>query len=398
MSLPVNILLIAALLLLTIPAVISCIYLLLLTLLSARPRQPERSFSPIRFDIIVPAHNEALVIRRCLASLSRIDWPADRFRLWVVADNCSDNTADLAKTAGARVLIRRDNLRRGKGYALDFAFEASQALGWADAVVVVDADTSVSPNLLEAFAARIDNGADAIQAYYGVLNPWASWRTRLLTIAHGSFHILRSQARERLGLSCGLRGNGWCVTHRLLSQVPCRAFSETEDLEYGLDLGIAGIRVHYADDAHANAEMFTGEQRANPQRRRWERGRFQLMRERTIPMLVHAIKRRDAVCLDLVFDLLVMPLTTVVLNVGVLLLLAVIAAGAHPLDSIWVWMGLGCSAALVAYVLRGWQLSGLGLRALPDLLCAPLFIIWKLMLPLRESRLGCMMRIRGRPS
>ena len=92
------------------------------------------------------------------------------FRVLVVADNCTDSTAALARAAGAEVLERDDTERRGKGYALDFAFHASQAHGWADAVVVVDADTEVSANLLEAFAARIENGAKAIQAHYGVLN------------------------------------------------------------------------------------------------------------------------------------------------------------------------------------------------------------------------------------
>src|SRR5262249_40397740 len=101
---------------------------------------------------------------------------------------------------------------RGKGYALSCAFEHSLREGLADAVTVVDADTTVSANLLRAFAARIARGADAVQADYAVQNPNASWRTRLLRIAFGSFHVLRSLARERFGLSSGLRGNGMCFT------------------------------------------------------------------------------------------------------------------------------------------------------------------------------------------
>ena len=124
-------------------------------------------------------------IEGVVANLRKLDWPADGFRVLVVADNCTDSTAALARTAGAEVLERHDPARRGKGYALDFAFHTSQALGWADAVVVVDADTEVSANLLEAFAGRIDDGAKAIQAHYGVLNPQASWRTRLAGHRHG---------------------------------------------------------------------------------------------------------------------------------------------------------------------------------------------------------------------
>ena len=121
--------------------------------------------------------------------------------------------------------------------------------GFATAVAVIDADAAVSANLLEAFAARIDHGARAIQAHYGVLNPMVSWRTQLLSIAKGAFHTVRSRARQRLGLSCGVRGNGWCVTPELLRAVPYRYFSLTEDVEYGIALGRAGYRVEYAGEA-----------------------------------------------------------------------------------------------------------------------------------------------------
>src|SRR5690606_22233480 len=112
----------------------------------------------LHFDIVVPAHNEASGIGRTLASLRAIDWPRDRFRILVVADNCTDNTAAIARNAGAHVLERQDEHRRGKGHALAFAFEASRRDALADAVVVVDADTGVSPNLLEAFATRLEQG------------------------------------------------------------------------------------------------------------------------------------------------------------------------------------------------------------------------------------------------
>jgi len=254
------------------PAVLAAGYLLAATLLSARLAVPPPSSRTLRFDVIVPAHNEIAVIERTVASLRKIDWPRDRFRVVVVADNCNDGTAAAARSAGAEVLERHDSMLRGKGYALEFAFLSSRARGVASAVVVVDADAEVSANLLEAFAARIERGAQAVQAHYGVLNPGASWRTRLMTIAKGAFHIVRSRARERLRLSCGVRGNGWCVTHALLQRVPYHAFSLTEDLEYGIDIGLAGCRVEYADEAHSNAEMVSGEQLARTQRQRWEAG------------------------------------------------------------------------------------------------------------------------------
>jgi cellulose synthase/poly-beta-1,6-N-acetylglucosamine synthase-like glycosyltransferase len=368
---------------LALPAVAAAAYLLLLTLLSTRLPRPPPSTRQLRFDVVVPAHNESAVIANCLASLRRLDWPADRFRLLVIADNCDDSTAAVASAAGAQVLERVDATLRGKGYALRLAFDDSRRRAWADAVAVVDADTEVSVNLLEAFAARIESGAGVVQAHYGVLNPSAPWRTSLMAIAHGAFHGVRSRARERLRLSCGLRGNGWCITRRTLAAVPYRAFSLTEDLEYGIALGLAGVRVHYADEAWANGEMESAEAVAVRQRQRWEDGRFDLMRTQAPRLLLTAWRQRSRIALDLALDLLVPPLSYVALNVAVF---AVAAASATLWQAglrIWLWPVAFSCAGLLVYVLRGWQLSGRGAAGLLDLLRAPFFVIWKLTRVLR---------------
>ncbi|HME39214.1 MAG TPA: glycosyltransferase family 2 protein [Steroidobacteraceae bacterium] len=376
------------LLAIAVPAVAACAYLLLLTLLSQQLEPMSPRSRTLKFDLIVPAHNEASVIERTVSSLRKIDWPADRFRILVIADNCTDATAALARLAGATVLERHDASLRGKGYALNFAFRSSREHAWADAVIVVDADAEVSSNLVAAFAARIEGGVHAIQAHYGILNPLASWRTRLITIAKASFHIVRSRARERMKLSCGIRGNGWCVTHELLKNVPYQAYSLTEDLEYGIDIGLAGFRVAYVDEAHSNAEMVTDEKTAGTQRRRWEDGRFQLIRSRTIPLLLAAIRRADPVCFDLALDLMVLPLSYVTLNVLLLLGSALIAAHWRLASFSWVWVALACAMSLLAYVLRGWQLSGIGARGVFDLARAPVFLLWKVILMLRPRTEG----------
>jgi 1,2-diacylglycerol 3-beta-glucosyltransferase len=142
----------------------------------------------------------------------------------------------------------------------------------------VRGDRAVCGNLLEAFAARIGHGAHAIQAHYGVLNPHAAWRTRVVTIAMALVHIVRGRARERMHVSCGIKGNGWALTRTVLQQVPYRAYSLAEDLEYAIALGMTGQRVHYADEASVLGEMVTGEQAARKQRQRWEQGRLLLVR------------------------------------------------------------------------------------------------------------------------
>lgn len=368
----------AAIAVIGIPALLSSVYLLVLTLLSWRLQVPRALDSTLRFDVIVPAHNESVGIARTLHSLGAINWPKDRFRIVVIADNCSDNTAAIARTLGVHVLERSSEEQRGKGYALSFAFEQSRLDTWADAVVVVDADSEVSINLLSALAAQIDHGAAAVQVHYGVLNPSASWRTRLMTIATAAIHIVRSRARERLGLSCGIRGNGWCVTHALLRQLPYRAFSLTEDVEYGIDLGIHGYRVHYCDEAHVYGEMVTNSASAGTQRQRWEQGRFKLIRAASLSLLWLAITRPSRVCLDLACDLLVLPLTYVGLNIAALALLAFLAGFVDPQMANACWVALACLACVAAYSFRGWQLSGTGQDGLLALLWVPVFVAWKL--------------------
>ncbi|ATB51483.1 glycosyl transferase family 2 [Corallococcus macrosporus DSM 14697] len=379
-----------------LPVAVACGYLLSLTLLSYRPSPPRALVEPKQtFDIIIPAHNEELGIARTVANLSAVDYPVDRRRIIVVADNCSDATAQKAREAGAFVLERQDTEKRGKGYALAHAFAFSQQDGFAGAVVVVDADTVVSPNLLRAFAERIEapevegrkspaGHAHAMQAHYGVMNPTASWRTRLMTIALGMFHKVRSQGRETLGVSCGLRGNGMCFTHHALAQVPHDAFSVVEDLEYGIRLAQHGFRVHYVWEAEVLGEMVSGEKQSRSQRQRWEGGRAQMRKLHGWPLLREGLRKKDGTLLDLAMDVLVPPLSQLVLAAVGCAVLAGAVAGVSGEPVPWALGVAGFSvASLGAYVLRGWWVSGVGLRGLLDLAWAPVYVVWKVWLMLR---------------
>jgi cellulose synthase/poly-beta-1,6-N-acetylglucosamine synthase-like glycosyltransferase len=368
------------------PVAGSSLYLLALVLLSKKARPPPPSTRLMRFDIIIPAHNEEAGIAAVVRSALEVDWPVDLFRVVVVADNCNDATAEQAARCGAQVLVRQNDELRGKGYALSYAFHESQQGNWADAVVVVDADSKVSVNLLEAIAARMELGEQAVQVHYGVSNIHASWRTRMMSIAMAAFHRVRSRGRERLGLSCGIRGNGWSLTHALLRKVPYASYSLTEDLEYGIELGSRGVRVAYADEASCDGEMVSREQDARSQRRRWEQGRIALLRENALPLLKRAFVARSVICLDLALDLLVLPLSYIVLGAAAMASGGWFLATIDPAFESWAWAGGACCVALTLYVLRGWQLSGAGIRGLVDLLRAPFFLLWKVALMFRSRR------------
>jgi cellulose synthase/poly-beta-1,6-N-acetylglucosamine synthase-like glycosyltransferase len=205
-----------------------------------------------------------------------------------------------------------------------------------------------------------------------------------MAIAFGSFHVLRSLARERLELSAGLRGNGMCFTTSLLREVPHDAFSIVEDVEYGIKLGEAGHRVHYAAEAHVYGEMVTSSTASGSQRQRWEGGRAALAGSRALPLIAQAFARRSAVLLDLAIDILVPPLSTLVVwNVAGLTYAVVMryVLGQPVSAAIWI-VNLG---AIGVYVVRGWSLSGTGARGLLDLGAAPLYVAWKMWLKVRQT-------------
>ncbi len=363
-------------------------YLGMLGLLSGRsatkpPSVPRESLPRLAF--VVPAHDEATGIQRTVQSLLAVDYPEDKRLVVVVADNCKDDTASLARQAGARVLERHNLEQRGKGYALLFAFDILMAEGQIDGVVVVDADTVVTANLLTAIGARLATGERVVQAHYGVSNAEDSWRTRLMAFAFTLFHGVRSTARERLGLSTGLRGNGMGFHVSTLREVPYRAYSLAEDVEYALELGLSGIRVAYAEEAEVLGDMVAGAAGSDSQRKRWEDGRRVLLSRYVGPLLTRGLTRRSGLCLDLAMDVLVPPLVSVVLYAS---LGGAAAAATCALTGASGWALLPWAvggAGLVLYVAKGLSMSPRGWMTLVDLRHVPRYVLWKLALKVRRS-------------
>ncbi len=354
-------------------------YLGVLALLSGHRKPPQVQHRDTRFAVVVPAHNEQEDIGATVENLLAVDWPTERYEVVVVADNCNDATAERAKQAGARVFERHHDELRGKGYALEFAFD-TLLQEEIDAIVVVDADTKVSPNLLEAFAARLQAGEHAAQAEYAVENVHASWRTKLMAVALAMFHGVRSLGRERVKVSAGLRGNGMCFSVALLKEHPHKSYGLVEDIEYGVTIGLGGYRVAYVGEATVRGEMVTGGKAAASQRRRWEGGRVALAKERVPALLGQAFRGPSLLCLDLAMDLIVPPLSYVgiLLGLGVLLEGGLFLAGGFvPAWSLAPW--LLSQFLLGLYVVRGVWLSGLGFQGFVVLAWAPVFIVWKIL-------------------
>ena len=342
--------------------------LLLLSLGGVLPSRPApRGTAPHpRLAVVVPAHDESASIGACVASLTACEGSHD---VVVIADNCSDDTAALAEAAGARVLVRNDADRRGKGWALDFAFQRLLAEDY-EAFAVVDADSRVDPDFVRCLSERLACGADAVQARYQVLNPSGSLRTRLMSVAFMAFNVLRPRGRDRWGLSAGILGNGFALSADTLRAIPYEARSVVEDLEYHLRLVRAQRRVEFADETCVFGEMPEGGSASGTQRARWEGGRLRMMRE-TAPSLSREVFLRGRwSLLEPLLELLLLPLSQHVM-------LLVVAAALPSSLRAWALGGLGLVGL---HVLAGLRVGGGGWRDLGALAGAPLYVIWKLTL------------------
>ena len=349
-----------ALVFFTLPLALELLVLTIAALLP--PRKARTAQHPYNLAVIIPAHNEQQLIAACVRSLHAAA------TIYVIAHNCTDETAAQATIAGAAVLVL--NGPGGKGAALDHGFNHALAAG-AEGVLVIDADSLAGPNLIPVISARLAAGSAALQCRYQVSNTTTT-RTRLAALAFLGMNVLRPRGRDRLGLSCGIFGNGFALAAATLRAVPYTANSLVEDLEYHLHLLRAGLRVEFVDDAAVFGEMPEGSAAATSQRARWEGGRI-LMRRTWSRLLARQVLRGRLAMLEPLLDLRALPLATE----SMLLAAALVPALAGHLAWLTAYAATGLGA-IVLYVLAAAALGpqpGATLRALA---AVPGYLAWKI--------------------
>lgn len=195
------------------------LYLLVLAVAFFVLKEPKVSPSAKlnRFAILIPAHNEELLISRLCESLSAINYPQELHEVFVIADNCSDRTAEICKAYPVNVLQRDDPSHLGKGFALAWALEHFE-LNKFDAVFILDADNVVDPTILYHLNQSINKDEQAIQCNNSVGNRADSWFTQLLFVSRTMSNLLYHHSKYKLGLSSYLMGNGICFTSGLLAK------------------------------------------------------------------------------------------------------------------------------------------------------------------------------------
>ncbi|AEJ44511.1 glycosyltransferase family 2 protein [Alicyclobacillus acidocaldarius] len=290
-------------------------------------RRPITHAPQKRFAVIIPAHNEECVIGPLLESLKRQTYPAHLYDVHVIADNCTDGTAERARAHGAIVHVRENRAEQGKGYAIEWMLSRLKEMGARyDAIVMFDADNLVHPDFLSIMNDHLCSGDRVIQGYLDTKNPFDSWISVSLAISYWFDNRLWQYARARLHLPCTLGGTGLCIDYPLLQEMGWKATGLTEDLEFGIRCVRRGIIPVWAHDARVYDEKPTSFAASFRQRLRWQQGHFQCAREHLIPMFLEGLRERNLAKIDMAIYLF-QPMRSMLLFVG-----AMIVVGLHYLS------------------------------------------------------------------
>lgn len=308
-----------------------------------------------RTAILVPAHNEIAAIAATAAHLKSQMMPVDR--LVIVADNCSDRTAELAIRAGAEVVVRNDLARKGKGFALEAGLHYLRK-NPPDVVLFVDADCRLSPGCLDALARACAGAGAPVQCLYLMqVNPASEGQSRLAEFAWRIRNDLRPTGCARLGLPCQLFGTGMMFPWSVIDPSDFATGHVTEDLLIGLRCAMKGALVRFLPSVSVGSYFPATAVGSVLQQRRWVHGHLQIAFREAPRLLVAAIKHRSFALAALAADLLIPPLVLSAFAVNGMFALTL---GFGLLAGVWTPAALaGMAVALYsAFLTAAWFYCG----------------------------------------
>jgi 1,2-diacylglycerol 3-beta-glucosyltransferase len=366
-------------------------YLLLLAFGAIRsastPDTHSRSPSA-RFMIIIPAHNEVNVIKATINRLHAMDYPSHLFSIHIIADHCSDNTAEAARQAGACVHERNEGPRSGKGAALSWLFQKILKEENCDAVAIFDADTQVDPGFLRVMDWRLAKGDQVIQGQHIIRNPNQGWYPALTWAMFLIDNRFQNLGRSNLGWSAKNMGDSICFRVDILRKM---GWGEglTEDYHLRFQLLLKGIKIIYEPAAIGYGQAPLTWARARAQRTRWLRGTHDTSQQYVKHLVIEGMKRRNLAMLDGALQASFPSYST--LSVLGLIVLAIQIPVDYFIESIILWPQIEAWAAMLvvlfSYPLVGLALERAPVRAYIAILMGPYFILWRTWLAL-ISRFG----------
>ncbi len=327
-----------------------------------------------RFAVIIPAHNEELLLPRLIESAQGQDYPCDLFNIIVVADNCTDNTAIIARQNGVTVLERFDLEKRGKGYAIKWALGII-ILDQYDAVVIIDADCVMNCSALQ-YLNKIIQKNRVIQCYVSISNPNDSWLTKLSDVSKKIETEIYLPAKQKLGLSSYLLGAGICFPVGILQRYGWDAFTVGEDLEYYAKLALQGESICFAYDAKIFYRESSSLKQATSQRMRWSSGKFAIAWKYGIKLLLRGLTERNIVKFDAALPL-IFPNHSLSINISLVgLLLSFVLPVTHKFAFVG-WFITLCLIQVGIFIL-GIFYTNNKFNKFIAIFFAPLFLIWKM--------------------
>ena len=326
---------------------------------------PVRKFSfgsrkdfPHRAAVLIPAHDEATHLGLTIANIRAQLLDGDR--LLVVADNCNDDTAAVALSAGAEVIVRNDLTRTGKGYALDFGLQHLR-LDPPDLVIMIDADCRIVEGTIDRLATTCVATGRPAQALNLMIAPDDSpIKYHVAEFAWRVKNWVRPSGLYSLGLPCQLMGTGMAFPWGLIRSVNLAHGSIIEDLKLGLDLAQTGKPPVFCPSAGVLSHFPLSVEGSKTQRKRWEEGHIRMILTAFPTLLYKAIRRGNLQLLALTLDLAVPPLSLLLLLVGAMFFATSLAALLGLSAAAWS-ISATCLVALAAAVFASWLRYGLDL-------------------------------------
>ena len=290
-----------------------------------------------RFMAIIPAHNEEKVISNLVESLKNQNYDKSLYDIYVIADNCTDETAKKAKEAGAIVYERFDEEHKTKGYALNwFLQQKIEEDAPYDAFCIFDADNIVDVNFLKAMNKKLCQGEDVVQGYRDIKNPSDSWVSAGYAIFYWTMNRFYHLARYNLGLSPLINGTGFMVKFDVVKPEGWNTKTLTEDIEFSLKRIIAGKKLGWATDAIVYDEQPVGFKQSWSQRSRWTVGHIQCLKEYTKPLAVAVKDNKTVMNFDgLLYMLGSIPMFVLTLVLLVLNFIIYLTNGMSTTELLW---------------------------------------------------------------
>ncbi len=370
----IEIFLVMCAMVLLIPVLVLLVQVLLAVLVKIKPLVLTRSRPSVA--VIIPAHNEEALIETTLLSI--MPQLASGDRLLVIADNCSDDTASIAKAAGAEVIERFNQEERGKGYALDFGIRHCMH-NPPEVVIIIDADCQISLDSINQLAIASIEFNRPVQALYLMLAPdGAGIKTKIAEFAWIVKNLVRPLGYLKLGLPCQLMGTGMAFPRNMITNVNLANGNIVEDMKLGIDLSIAGTPPLFYFNAKVTSYFPVVSEVQSGQRTRWEHGHLALILSEAPRMFVQSIAKGDKNLLAMAFDLSIPPIALLgALQFGYAVITG-ITLKLFNVGYLAYYITLSGTTLLMAAIGIAWLGWGRNIVSFSTMLLVPVYVISKI--------------------